>query len=128
MPRLDHTGRLAEQQRALHRVLELADVAGPRVRHSSRAERGIGKRIGAGASRDEAARERDDVAGPLAQWRNLEWEHAEPVVEIFAEIAVAQVCSRSRLLVARTRTSRATGLLAPSGSTSRSCRTRSNFA
>jgi hypothetical protein len=37
---------------------------------------------------DEARRQRTDVTGPLAQRRDAQREHAQPVVEIFAEHAV----------------------------------------
>ena len=87
--RLDARLAVGEQERALHDVLELAHVAGPRVRLELRKR---GRRHGRRRERtgcDEARRQRGDVAGALAQRRDAQRKDTEAVVEILTERAFA---------------------------------------
>src|SRR5262249_23312518 len=73
---------------ALHRVLELAHVAWPRMGGQRRfrlgGEREAAARLGC-ATRQEVAREREDVLGALAQRRQLDGDDVQPEEEILAE-------------------------------------------
>ncbi len=82
---------LAEQDRPLEHVLELADVAGPRMRLERR-DRVVGDADDLLLQPlvellDDVLHEQRDVADPLAQRRDLQRHHVEPVVEVVAEVA-----------------------------------------
>src|SRR3954468_6964264 len=82
---------LGEHQRLLDRVLELADVARPVIRHDP-AERGVADRADprVGLRRelgDEVRAQPGDVLAALAQRRQLDREHVEPEEQILAEPA-----------------------------------------
>ena len=80
---------LADQHRAIHDCRHLADVARPVVR-GEQAHVLIGTRHGpqaeaVGGALREVLGEGADVARPVAQRRNHDREHREPVIEVLAE-------------------------------------------
>ena len=79
----------AADRQPFERVLELADVAGPRVRGEPRehllVERRRRQREPARDPREGGARQRRHVLGPRAQRRQLDPRHREPEVEVGAE-------------------------------------------
>ena len=82
-------GREREEPR--HGVLELAHVAGPRVRlhrlHERRLDLDLPHPVAIGVLPHERADERRDVLDPLAQRRDADRDDVEPVVEVLAEAA-----------------------------------------
>ena len=92
-----------ERRRLLDHVLELADVAGPGVLDEARHRLGRERlrRAGApGEAGEEVRGEERDVLAALAQRRDPDRHHGEPVVEVLAEAALgdraAQVLVRRR--------------------------------
>src|SRR5262249_21635600 len=86
--RLDDLGR-PEDDRALDRVAQLADVPGPGV-----AREHLGRRLrqlGSGASRltgeelEESVRQRDHVLAALPQWRHRDLDHVQAVEQVLAK-------------------------------------------
>ena len=78
---------------------------------------------------DEVGHEQRQVGAPLAQRRQLDGEHAQPVVEVAPE--GARLDHAPQLAIRRgdePRRRHAAPLLAPSGRTSPSCTTRRSFA
>src|SRR4051812_44152220 len=83
-------GTFHEHERALQQVVELAHVAGPRVREQQVG--GVGRQRGdalrqARALLQQVRRERQDVVTTFAQRVEREGEYVEPVIKIFAEPA-----------------------------------------
>ena len=76
-----------EQRRAFHGVAQLAHVSGPGVARQAIGDGGRKPRLAAGELRDEGAGQRQDVLGPLAQRRDIEFDHVEPVEQVLAEAA-----------------------------------------
>ena len=83
------------ERRARHRAFELADVAGPGVRHEPidgvAGERlGVERQAARGAvARKEALREHRNVHRPLAQRGQANRERVDAVEQVFAEASVA---------------------------------------
>ena len=83
---------VCERDHAAQLVLELADVAGPRVQQHV-LHRLLGdanssfRELGCGAC-DEVVDEHGDFVAALAQGRNRETDDVEPIVQVFAESAV----------------------------------------
>ena len=77
------------QHRSFHAVLKLAHVARPRIRlHHVDGGRRYARHLLAvprADPRQEALRQRDDVAAALRQVRHRNRKHRKPVVEVFAE-------------------------------------------
>src|SRR5262249_54477908 len=86
---------IAEQNRSLDLVLELADVAGKRVRLEGR-DRDV-RHAGAGATEayrvpaDEVAHQLGHVLSPIAQRRDANREYAQAIVQVLAEAARAHL-------------------------------------
>ena len=124
--------RVADDDRALDGVLELADVARPVVAHQH-----VDRRrrdpldvlpVLARELLEEVVGEQQDVRLPLAQRRHEDREHVQPVVEILAERSPSAIAfSRSLLVAAISRTSARIVCVPPSRSNSRSCSTRSSL-
>ena len=89
-------GRKREEAR--DRVLELPDVARPAVRAQRLDERGLdvdpAHAVALGVLAHERAHERLDVLRALAQRRDADRHHVEPVEEIFAEAPALHVRRR----------------------------------
>ena len=88
-----HQRSFAQQRDALHDVGQLAHVAGPRVREQGR-RRGLVQPLGrhaviAAGAGEEVLGQGRDVRPALAQRRQPELEHGEPVVERVVEPARA---------------------------------------
>src|SRR5436309_9616336 len=86
-----HALRAGEHEERLEHVLELAHVAGPGVleewaERAGRRER-EGRALRAVEARDEVLDERREVVAPLSKRRERDREHAQPIVEIAAELA-----------------------------------------
>jgi hypothetical protein len=82
---------IGHRDRTFDRVLELADVARPRILHQRRQGLG-GEPLRAIAPRccvplEQKRRERGDVLATIAQRRKIEVQDVEAVEEIFAELA-----------------------------------------
>src|SRR3546814_4818760 len=73
-----------QQRRALHRVAQLAHVAGPRVAQQ-RAFGVFGQALAAG---QEVPCQRQDVARACAEWRQAQFDTVEAVEQVLAEAAV----------------------------------------
>src|SRR6185436_4693059 len=86
---LVHRTRAAEHDRALHGVLELADVARPAILHedADRVGRDLDRPaiLGVEATAEMLDQNRNLFA-TLAQRRNADLDHVEPVIEVFAEL------------------------------------------
>ena len=82
-----------EDHRALDDVRELADVPGPRValEHLLRVGRQAGRRPAhpAADAREDVPRQDEDVLGPFPERRDPERERRDPVVEVVAELLLA---------------------------------------
>ena len=84
-----HDRRLRQQRHPRHHVSELADVAGPSIAEQ-RLAGVVGQRaggpavVGAGTGQ-EVLGQPQDVPGPLAQRRQPDGQHRQPVVQLFAE-------------------------------------------
>ena len=77
---------------------------------------------------DEAAHEQRDVVAPLAQRRQVDVQHVEPVVQIRAELAALhRARAAARFVAAMTRTSTWIGCAPPTRVNSRSSSTRSSL-
>ena len=79
-----------QQHRALDRVAELADVAGPAVLlEHGHARPGVTPRHAlaelAVVAIDVMLRQQQDVTAPLAQRRQLNRHHLQPIEQVFAE-------------------------------------------
>ena len=112
-------GLARRRRRVLHRVLELAHVAGPRGSARSAASRPRDDASSphawprAHASSRNARASSDDLARPLAQRRQHHRGAAEPEVQILGGSGPALTsASRSRLVAATTRTSTSRSLVA----------------
>src|SRR5262249_25552971 len=95
--------RVGEQRGALDHVVELPDVTGPRVGADGGASGAI-ERLDRQAVRgarpgQKAISESVDVASPLAEWRHIERQHGETMVEVLAKAALAD--GHSQILVGR---------------------------
>ena len=86
-------GASREDGGALEDVLQLADVARPRVRHQPAECRRVDAVKPPGDPRrelvEEVLRQQRNILGPLAERRELDREDAEPVVQVFAERLLA---------------------------------------
>ncbi len=82
---------LAEEQRALDDIAQLAAVAGPVVAQELLQIPGAELRVGdtqfGGQDVEEIAREERDVAPALAQGRQAQIDDIDPVIEILAEMS-----------------------------------------
>src|SRR5207247_4408572 len=90
--RLDDAARDAHRDRALNLVLQLADVAGPPVlrKDLERLRAELDVRLPEallGFTQEERAEQRDFLA-PFAQRRDVDTDHAQPVVKILAKLAL----------------------------------------
>src|SRR6266566_842822 len=86
-----HALRAGKDEERLEHVLELAHVAGPgvleeRAERAGRRER-EGRALRAVEARDEVLDERREVVAPLSKRRERDREHAQPIVQIAAELA-----------------------------------------
>src|SRR5205809_3162564 len=86
---------LAEHHRPLEGVLELADVAGPVV-GEQRALRVFRERLRLlvallGDAAQELLPQDLDIVAPVAQWREMNGDHVQPVVQVGAETAALDV-------------------------------------
>ncbi len=120
-----------QDHRPLDRVLQLANVAGPVVLLQP-GQHAVVDPVDAPAGPmrvllNEVLDQRRNVVAPLAQRRDLDRDHVEAIEQILLELAVGDICRRSRLVAAITRTSIFSVRSEPSGSTSRSCSTRSQL-
>ncbi len=81
----DVAGR-GQPEKLLHHVQQLADVPRPPI--SLESQQGL---VGEGqppfASIEKMSRQSANIFGPLSKWRNLKTDDAQPVKEIFAELA-----------------------------------------
>ncbi len=107
---LDDAGRRQPHQ-LFDDVHQLADVARPPVA-LERAQRVVGERSGCRPARStKVRRQRLDVFGPLAQRRHVQVDDAQPVQQVFAELAggheLGSGCGWSRRSRARRRASAA---------------------
>ena len=84
---------LAEHRDLLGDVLELSHVARPLVLHQQElglvGERYFGQLVLLCRLQGEEAEEQGDVLAALAQWRHLDGDGVEAIVEVFAELAFA---------------------------------------
>ena len=89
-----------EDDGALEDVLQLADVARPRVRHQPAQGGRVDPVKPPGDPRrelvEEVLRQERDILRPLAERRELDREDAEPVVQVFAERLLARRPSSGR--------------------------------
>ena len=95
--RLD-AGAVAEHHGALHRVLQLAHVAGPAVGGEG-AQGVVGEGVDAlavllGVAAEEEEGQLGDVADALAERGDLQGDHVEAVVEILAEEALGDALAQ----------------------------------
>src|SRR5881396_1263418 len=86
---------LAEHHRPLEGVLELADVAGPVV-GEQRALRVFRERLRLlvallGDAAQELLPQDLDIVAPVAQWREMDGDHVQPVVQVGTEAAALDV-------------------------------------
>jgi hypothetical protein len=97
-----HDLRLAEQRDALHRVGELADVAGPRVReqgpHRVRGEALRRQAVVLAGAGQEVLREQHDVPAAFPQRRQDHGDDRQALIEVLAEPPLAY---RGREVLAR---------------------------
>src|SRR5207249_2797418 len=79
-----------ERDRALDAVLQLADVARPRVRHQPLGRRGRQAldvvAVDRGEALEEALREEEDVAAARAERRRVDPDDVDSIEEILAEL------------------------------------------
>src|SRR2546430_15627333 len=80
---------VTQENGALDRVPQLADVSGPRIGKQPlpRISRNSGRRAAHGLPKlfQERLGERKDILGAIAQRRDVDLEDVEPVVEVLAE-------------------------------------------
>ena len=89
---VEHRRRRLERHRTFEHVFELADIAGPVVLHQQlhRRPRDAGHRFLhlLGVLGEEVLRQQRDVLAPLAQRRQANRNHVDPIEQIFAEAAL----------------------------------------
>ena len=76
-----------QQHRPLHRVAQFAHVARPGITFQTGGHRLRKPRAALGQFLDEPARQRQNVLAPLAQRRNVQLHHVQPVKQILAKPA-----------------------------------------
>src|SRR5438309_9124782 len=84
--------RLAHHHRAVDRVFELADIAGPvelgEVRHGLAADAGDRAVFLGGKARQEMTQEMRDVLAPSPQRGNGQRQHVQAIKQVLAEMAL----------------------------------------
>ena len=122
---------VAEDGQPLDDISQFADIARPRVAFH------LAHRLGLKAldldlillaeTLQERDRQQGDVALPLAQRRQKDRHHIEPIIEVFAKLALGTISVRSRLVAAIRRMSISRSAVSPTFLTRLVSSTRSSL-